>query len=221
MASKTITYLSLFLAGVLLCFIFMQRCVKGNQIDAIQDSLNRERALNDTLIVQSKVVFYQNDSLKQKKAVDSAIFVKKIDSQSRVIASLQGRLNIKKDSIRTLYDNLKTFYLNHDTVALQATYDNLSTQLTDANNLLFAIQLARDSADNIRIVEIARLNQVINTLQDQIKQLKELLVESTTNASNLNKTALKALRKQKVDALLAKVGTGIAAILGIILIAHH
>lgn len=218
---KTITYISLFIAGVLVCFIFMQRCVKGNQIDAIQDSLNRERALNDTLIIQSKVVFNQNDSLKQKKASDSVIYVKKIDSQRRIIASLQGHLHVKGDSIRTLMGNLKTFYLNHDTAALQATYDNLSTQLTDANNLLFAIQLARDSADNIRIAEIARLNQVINTLQDQIKQLKELLVECTNNASNINKTAIRALRKQKVNALLAKVGTGIAVVLGIILLAHH
>lgn len=219
--SSIAKYVAVFVAGGFLCWILFKGCGNGSVTQQLQDSLNRERALNDTLIVQSKVVFHQNDSLKQKKAFDSAIFVKKIDSQTHVIASLQGRLNIKKDSIRTLYDNLKTFYLNHDTVALQATYDNLSNQLTDANNLLFAIQLARDSADNIRTAEIARLNQVINSLQDQIKQLKELLVQSTANASDLGKTAQRALRKQKVNALLAKVGTGIAAILGIILIAHH
>lgn len=218
--SSTIRYIVCVIAGVGICWIFMNRCT-SQQTQSLIDSLKVEKALNDTLIVQTKQSIKKTDSIQQKKVVDSLVYTRKIDSQTRVIASLQGRLNVNKDSIKTLYANLKTFYLDHDTVALKETYERLSEQLTQANNMLFQVQLARDSADNLRNAEITRLNGVINTLQGQIHELQSLLKLSTDNASNINKTAMKALKKQKVAALISKVGIGLSLVLGIILVAHH
>lgn len=198
----------------------MNKC-SNQQVNTLTDSLKVEKALNDTLIIQTKQSLKKTDSIQQKKVIDSLSYTRKIDSQTRVIASLQGRLNVNKDSIKTLYANLKTFYLNHDTIALKETYERLSEQLTEANNMLFSIQIQRDSADNIRNAEIARLNGVINTLQGQIHELQSLLKLSTDNASNINKTAMKAIKRQKVATLLAKVGVGLSLVLGIILAVHH
>lgn len=217
---KTVPYIAIFISGVVICWIFMNKC-SNQQVNMLTDSLKVEKALNDTLIVQTKQSIKKTDSIQQKKVIDSLAYTRKIDSQTRVIVSLQGRLNVNKDSIKTLYGNLKTFYLDHDTVALKETYERLSEQLTAANNMLFAIQIQRDSADNTRNAEIARLNGVINTLQSQIHELQSLLKQSTDNASNINKTAMKAIKKQKVAALISKVGIGLSLVLGIILAAHH
>lgn len=219
--SKIFPYLLVLIMGVVLCLVLRNGCGKDSAIHKIQDSLNVERALNDTIKIALSASHKKFDSTSHKNTADSIRYTYKIDSQSHIISVLQGKFKVTKDSLWASYTQLKVFYLNHDTAALAQTYQNLSSQLTDANNELFAIQIARDSADNIREAEITRLRGVVVTLQGQIAKLQDLLRQSTDNSSSLAKTAQKAIKKQKINALLAKVGTGIAAILGVILIAHH
>jgi len=200
------------------CFFLFRGCQQSKAVQSIQDSLNVERALNDTIKIEKAVIAKANDSIMVKSHSDSAKFVSKIDSLSKVVATLRGQFKVTKDSIGTLYSNLKTYYLGHDTVALYRTYSELQTQLTDANNMLFAIQLARDSSDNARDTEIVRLNGLIKTLEAQISELQALLVSCTANASNLAKTGDLAIKKAKASGLFAKIGMGIAALIAVLLL---
>lgn len=216
--NKAYLYVSAFLVGALLMFFWMKGCGPSSGIDKIQDSLRIENALNDTISLQAKFLLRHSEALESKNKSDSLSYRKTIDSQARVIAVLQGKFRITKDSIGTLYDQLKVFYDAHDTIALANAYQELRGQLDLANQLLFSIQIGRDSADNMNTAEIARLNVLLTALQSHIKAYEALLVECTTNASNLAKTGQRAVKKAKMDALFAKIGAGLAALVAILLI---
>lgn len=217
--SKAYLYVLAFLLGGMVLFFWMKGCGPASGTDKIQDSLRIEQALNDTIAGNARFLLSYSQALETKNARDSLSYRKTIDSQARVIAVLQGKFRVTKDSIGTLYDQLKVFYDAHDTIALANAYAELRGQLDLANQLLFSIQIGRDSADNINTAEIARLNVLATALQSHIKAYEALLVECTTNASNLAKTGQKAVKKAKMDALFAKIGIGLAAIVTLLLIA--
>lgn len=199
-------------------FFQFKSCNKSDTTKAITDSIKTQLAVIDSLKKSAVAVSFDNEQTKLKYGADTIAYRHKIDSQSHVIAVLQGKFKVTKDSIGSLYANLKIFYLNHDTVSLAETYQNLATQLNDANNQLFAIQIARDSSDNIRDKEIQSAHEVIDDLQNQIVRLQSLLQACTVNADALGKTATKAAKKAKMAALLGKVGLGIAVILTALLL---
>lgn len=203
---------------VVMGFFQFKSCNKSDTTKAITDSIKTQLAVIDSLKKSAVAVSFDNEQTKLKYGADTIAYRHKIDSQSHVIAVLQGKFKVTKDSIGSLYANLKIFYLNHDTVSLAETYQNLATQLNDANNQLFAIQIARDSSDNIRDKEIQSAHEVIDDLQNQIVRLQSLLQACTVNADALGKTATKAAKKAKMAALLGKVGLGIAVILTALLL---
>jgi hypothetical protein len=197
----------------------LKGCNRDNAaIQKIQDSLNVEKALNDTIKIKASRIAYFNDSLTVKHTKDSVKYISKIDSLVKVVQTLKGQFKVTKDSIGTLYGQLKTFYYQHDTVALIATYNRLSSELTEANNQLFAIQLNRDSVDNVNVAEILRLNGLITTLQGQIKQYNDLLTDCTGNASKLAKNGEAALKRAKAGKLFGLLGTGIAALVALLVL---
>ena len=215
---KITGYILLFIAGAASCFFLMRGCSGNSAYQSVKDSLNQEIRKEDSIKVKNAALSMQNAvviALNQKNIIT---YQAKIDSQYRVIAILKGQFKVSKDSISVLYANLKKFYDEHDTVALAQAYTNLATQLNDANNLLFQISLARDSADHIRNDEITRSHAVIDTLQSEITQFKGLLIDCTNNNAALASTAQKALKKSKINSLVAKLGGGIAALLAIILL---
>lgn len=214
--SKVIPYFAVFTIGIICCWYFVRSCDKPDT--GLLDTIKVLSAKNDSVAAVGQKVFHENDSLKIVKKRGDSIYEHKIDSQNHIIAVWQGRLKITKDSIGSLYADLKTFYLNHDTVALAETYHRLSDQLHDANQQLFNIQIARDSADNIRDAEITRLQGIISQLQAEISELKALLISCTANASELAKTGLKAAKKAKIAALIGKIGVGLSGILAILLL---
>lgn len=213
------TYLAVLAIGIFICWYFMRGCDKPDE--GLVDSIKVLAAKNDSLVVGGEKVKHQNDSLKIAIKEGDSIYKHKLDSQSRIIAIWQGRFKVTKDSIGVLYGNLKKFYLNHDTIALAETYNRLAQELQDANQQLFAIQIARDSSDNIRDAEIARQRRNISELEDQIDELSRLLTACTNNASELAKTGAKAAKKAKISALISKIGIGISAVLALILISHN
>lgn len=217
--SKGITYFLVFAIGILACWYFMQGCDKPNE--KLENTIKVLAAVNDSLFIKSQKVTRQNDSITIAKVIGDSLYEHKIDSQTHIISKLQGRFKATKDSIGTLYADLKTFYLNHDTVALAETYQRLSDQLQTANQQLFSIQIQRDSADNIRDAEISRLQGIIGQLQGEITELKGLLTECARNASELAKTGLKAAKRAKISALISKIGVGLSAILAVILLSHN
>lgn len=216
--NKAYLYVLAFLLGGLVLFFWMKGCGPASGTDKIQDSLRIEQALNDTIAENARFLMSYSRGLETKNARDSASYRKTIDSQSRVIAALQGKFRVTKDSIGTLYDQLKVFYDSHDTIDLANAYAELHGQLDLANQLLFSIQIGRDSADNINTAEIGRLRVLVTALQSHIKAYEALLVECTTNASNLAKTGQKAARQAKMNALFAKIGAGLAVLVTLLLI---
>src|SRR5882672_5322389 len=140
--SKIIPYFAVFAIGIFCCWYFMRSCDKPDT--GLIDTIKVLSAKNDSVAAVGQNIFYENDSLKIVKKRGDSIYEHRIDSQNHIIAVWQGRLKITKDSIGSLYTNLKTFYLNHDTVALAETYQRLSDQLHDANQQLFSVQIARD-----------------------------------------------------------------------------
>lgn len=218
--SKILPYLVVLLIGIAICFLWLKGCGKGSDIQIIQDSLNTFKKKNDTIVALTTVVSHKFDSIRVKHTHDSLGYTHKIDSQSHIITVLQGQTKVTKDSVVILYKQLKEFYDNKDTVALLAAYTELRNQWGQLNQQLFNLQIARDSSDNIRTAEIERLNRVVASLEGQITQFKTLLAECTDNASNLAKAGNKAVKKAKLAALWGKIGTGLAGILAVLLIAH-
>lgn len=217
--SKSITYFLVFAIGIFACWYFMQGCDKPNE--KLENTIKVLAAVNDSLFIKSQKITRQNDSITIAKIIGDSLYEHKIDSQKHVIFKWEARWQITKSKIGDLYDSLKILYLNHDTVALADTYQRLSDQLQTANQQLFAIQIQRDSADNIRDAEIARLQGIIGQLQGEITELKGLLTECTRNASELAKTGLKAAKRAKISALISKIGVGLSAVLAVILLSHN
>ena len=216
--SKIWPYILVLLVGIIATFFLMGGCGKANSVQSLQDSIRAEKNRNAYITDSNLKLKYAVYLTETQSHFDSITFQRKLDSQSKVIAGLQGKFKITKDSIMTLYTGLKTFYDNHDTVALFATYADLRDQLNLANNQLFAIQISRDSLDYSYKTEVGRLNGVIDTLQVQLKQFNDLLVECTTNAAALAKNGQKAVKRAKLNGLLSKVGIGVAGLLTILLI---
>lgn len=217
--SKYIPYIVVLIIGAVICFLLMKGCRPGSSIDRIEDSLRIEKALNDSIKISAVIVKKSNDSILTVKTKGDSAYKHKIDSQAHIIAILKGQFKVTKDSIGTLYDQLKTFYLAHDTTDLYKTYSELRDQLTTANNELFAIQIARDSSDYIRNNEITRLNGIITTLQGQIKEYQSLLVQCTDNSAALAKNGQLAAKKAKAIKLWQGISAGLAAVIAILLIA--
>lgn len=218
--SKILPYLAVLLIGIAVCFFWMKGCGKESDVQVIQDSLNTFKKKNDTIVALTTVVSHKFDSIRVRHTHDSLGYTHKIDSQSHIITVLRGQTKITKDSVVILYRQLKEFYDNKDTVALLAAYTELRNQWSQLNQQLFNLQIARDSSDNIRTAEIERLNGVITSLEGQIVEFKDLLIQCTDNASNLAATGNKALKKAKMASLWSKIGGGLAAILAVLLIAH-
>ena len=211
-------YILLFLLGVAACFFLMRGCSGNSAYQFVKDSLNAEIKKEDSIRLKNAALSTQNAVVIALNQKNITTYQAKIDSQSRVIAILKGQFKVSRDSIGVLYSSLKTFYDSHDTVALKLAYTNLATQLNDANNLLFQVSLAKDSADHIRNDEITRSHAVIDTLQSEITQFKGLLIECSNNNASLSATAQKALKKSKINGLLSKFGGGVAALLAILLL---
>lgn len=213
--SKAYLYVLALLIGGLLMFFWMKGC-NGSGIQKLQDSLNVERVLNDTIAIRSKSLISKYEIEQTRDSIDRLDYQRIIDSQKLVINSLQGKFKVTKDSIGKLYDNLKVFYLDHDTASLFLAYGELRQQLTLANNQLFAIQIARDSADYTRDAEITRLNAVVTTLQSHIKAYEALLTECTNNGAALYKNGILATKKAKGGKLFAEIAAGILALIALI-----
>jgi hypothetical protein len=211
-------YFLVFAIGIFCCWYFMRGCDRPDE--KTENTIKVLSAANDSFYISSQKLGRKYDSIIIAKVIGDSAYEHKIDSQSHVIAVLKGKFNVTKDSIGVLYRNLKTFYLDHDTVALAETYQRLSDQLQSANQQLFAIQIQRDSADNIRDAEITRLQGVISQLQAEIVELKQLLTACTSNASELAKTGLKAIKRAKISALISKIGVGLSAVLAVILLSN-
>lgn len=215
---KIISYIGIVAILLIACFFFFRGCQQGKALQSIQDSLNVEKALNDTIKIKATKAAQTNDSIVVKNTKDSTKYVSKIDSLTRIVQTLKGQFKVTKDSIGTLYAQLKIDYLNHDSAALTDTYVRLYTELTTANNQLFSLSLNRDSVDQTNKNEIARLNGVINMLQVHIGDLQGLLAACTSNASNLVDAGSKALKKARMNALFFKIGAVLAAIVSVLLL---
>lgn len=217
-----INWIAIVLAFVIIVMGILQfkSCNKSDTTKGITDSIKTQLAVIDSLKKSAVAVSFDNEQTKLKYGADTIAYRHKIDSQSHVISLLQGRLNVTKDSLMISFKNLKIFYENHDTIQLFSTYNRLSEELTEVNQQLFSLQIARDSADNIRDKEIQSAHEVIDDLQNQIVRLQSLLQACTVNADALGKTATKAAKKAKMAALLGKVELGIAAVLAAFLLLH-
>lgn len=208
--------LTFILAGA---FFYFKGCKSGkSDVDILHDSLVAEIKANDSIKTRHVAIMVKVDSLKVKNTTDSLKFTKKIDSLQNAYTLLKSKLNGTKDSIFRLKSQLDGLANNIDNPQLKEVVSRLGDQLTDANNQLWYIQMNRDSATTADTAEITRLRGVVVELQGQVRALNDLLIQCTTNASNMSKTANSAIKKAKARGLLAKIGGGLAAVLGILLI---
>lgn len=215
--NKGYLYVTAFLVGALVMFFYMRGCASP-PLHSLQDSLRLEKQLNDTIVIRSKALIAKYEWDAARDSIDRLAYQRIIDSQKRVINSLQGRFKSSKDSIFTLYGQLKTYYEAHDTLALFTSYRELRDELTIANNLLFSIQIQRDSLENASTSEIERLKGLITQLKGQINTLNDLLIQCTDNASSLAKNGNAAIKKARAANIWGRISTVLAAILGVILL---
>lgn len=218
--SKYLPYFFVLLLGVGLCWLCMQGCHRDSGIQKIQDSLQVEKKLNDTLKLRTTQISSLFDSTSRKNSTDSLMYNHKIDSFKRVTEVFKKSFLATRDTIASLHNRLSMAFINLDTVGVYRLADSLNNELVNANNQLFEWQISRDSTDNVQAAEIKRLRMVVSDLQTQIVQFKALLIQCTDNASGLAKNANKAINKAKAWSVFGKIGAGIAGLLAVLLIAH-
>jgi len=195
----------------------MRGCGKGG--NPLQDSVNVYKKINDTLKAQTIVLSKANDSVINRWRKDTSTYRHRIDSLTRVTQTLKVSFLHTRDTIANLHNRLDSAFAANDTAGVWDIADSLNNELTKANNLLFAWQISRDSNDTTKDHQIDELNTIVVSLQEQIVQYKLLLKECTDNSANLSKTANSAIKKSKLNSLWGKIGTGLAAVLAILLIA--
>lgn len=208
---KYALYIVALLVGFGLCALLFKGC--GNKaVQVLTDSLQHYEDVQQEIVTQTNTVKKANDSLMVSFHSKEVVYKNKIDSQTHVIAVLKGQFKVAKDSISKNFADLKRDYDNKDTAALRQAYNELGSQLSDANNLLFNLSRERDLADSTRDNKIADDRTIIESLQSQVKQLGNLLDSCNTNSASAIKAGEKAARKAKARGLLAKIAATIAAI---------
>lgn len=210
--SNRITILICF-ALLVICFFATKSC-SDKALERLQQVSDRSKIISDSLQRHSDSVDKSNEALKAKNTHDSIAFVYKVDSQSAIIKSLQGKYASSQNKLVDLTNQLRTYYLSHDTVQLFRTYDSLQNQLSILNNAYFAVQISRDSLDYYYKGEVERLNNVINETQANLSEFKK----SFTNEVFLNKSLTdqidKSVRKERTAKFWNNAQKGLAAIVG-------
>jgi hypothetical protein len=217
--SKIIPYVLLIVAVVVIFFL-LKGCGKGSDIKIIQDSVKVQIQRNDSIKAVAAILYKKVDSISDKNTKDSIRYTRKIDSFVRVTKDLKTSFLATRNEISVLHNRLETAFIDLDTVGVFRIADSLNRELVSANNQLFAWQISRDSTDNLKDEEIARLRGIIVDLQGQIVQLKALLIACNDNTDRLGKSASKAIKKAKIASLISKIGVGIALVVTAILIVH-
>lgn len=210
--SNRITILICF-ALLVICFFATKSC-SDKALERLQQTSDRGKVITDSIKKHSDSVDKRNDSLKAKNTQDSISFAYKVDSQSAIIKSLQGKYASSQNKLVDLTNQLRTYYLSHDTVQLFKTYDSLQNQLTILNNAYFAVQISRDSLDYYYKGEVERLNTVINQTKSNLTQFKKAFEDEIWVNKNLTNLIDISIRKRKAAKFWDNAQKGIAAVLG-------
>lgn len=201
------------IALVIYCVNSCNKDAKAIQI--AQDSLNIHKKITDSIKRDKDYLLSANEVLIITNHNDSARYARTNDSLKTVIAILKGKFSITKDSINTLYAQLKTFYLAGDTNSLKIAYLELRKELDEAGSQLFQIQIARDSADYAKDNEIDRLNGTIKTLQGQLDRAFVDLTTQIANSraeENATKKLINRQKRAKLFNIFENIFAGIAGI---------
>lgn len=205
---------------ILICFallvivFFATKSCSDKALERLQQVSDRSKSVSDSLQKRIAVIDKNNDSMKAKNSHDSAAFVYQIDSQSAIIKSLQGKYVSSQNKIADLTNNLRTYYLSHDTVQLYRTYDSLQHELTALNNAYFAVQINRDSIEYYYKGEVDRLHSVINETQSNLSEFKKSFTDEVFLNKSLTDQIDKSVRKEKTAKLWNNVQKGLIAVIG-------
>ena len=205
---------------ILICFallvivFFATKSCSDKAIERLQQVSDRGKAITDSLKKHGDSVDKINEALKAKNTQDSISFVYKVDSQSAVIKSLQGKYASSQNKLVDLTNQLRTYYLSHDTTQLFKTYDSLQNQLTILNNAYFAVQISRDSLDYYYKGEVERLHNVINEAQSNLSEFKKSFTDEVFLNKSLTDQIDKSVRKERTAKFWNNAQKGLAAVLG-------
>lgn len=200
-------------ALLVICFFATKSC-SDKALERLKQTADRGRAITDSLKKHSDSVDKRNDSLKAKNTQDSISFAYKVDSQSAIIKSLQGKYASSQNKLVDLTNQLRTYYLSHDTVQLFKTYDSLQNQLTILNNAYFAVQIRRDSLEFYYKGEVERLHNVINETQTNLSEFKKSFTDEVFLNKSLTDQIDKSVRKERTAKFWNNAQKGLAAVLG-------
>lgn len=205
---------------ILICFallvivFFATKSCSDKALERLRQASDRSKIISDSLQKHSDSVDKRNDSLKAKNTQDSISFAYKVDSQSAIIKSLQGKYASSQNKLVNLTNQLRAYYLSHDTVQLFKTYDSLQNQLTILNNAYFTVQISRDSLDYYYRGEVERLNSVIKETQSNLSEFKKSLTDEIFLNKSLTDQIDKSVRKERTAKFWNNAQKGLAAVLG-------
>lgn len=205
---------------ILICFallvivFFVTKSCSDKALERLQQASDRSKVVSDSLQRHSDSVDKRNDSLKVKNTQDSISFAYKADSQSAIIKSLQGKYASSQNKLVNLTNQLRAYYLSHDTVQLFKTYDSLQNQLTILNNAYFAVQISRDSLDYYYRGEVERLNSVIKETQSNLSEFKKSLTDEIFLNKSLTDQIDKSVIKERTAKFWNNAQKGLMAVIG-------
>lgn len=205
---------------ILICFallvivFFATKSCSDKALERLKQVSDRSRVVSDSLQKHSDSVDKRNDSLKAKNTQDSISFAYKVDSQTAIIKSLQGKYASSQNKLVDLSNELRAYYLSHDTVQLFKTYDSLQNQLTILNNAYFAVQISRDSLDYYYKGEVGRLHNVINETQANLSEFKKSFTDEVFLNKSLADQIDKSVRKERTAKFWNNVEKGLSAVVG-------
>lgn len=206
------------LAITLVLLLTFRSCKLVNEA---QTQANYWNHYGDSVTHIEKRLVNSNDSLNGTMHLHDSTSKKTIDSLSGLVDAAKIKLNQKIKEISGIADSIRLYESNNDTPRVYIACDSLMGELTQAHYLVVYYQEMVDTTQNKLKYELSWRDSAISKLQQQVQGFRDAYTALRVGQINETSAFMQVQRKQKADAVLAKIGWGLAALLGTIYSLKH
>ena len=198
-------------AIVVILFLSFRSC---NQVQQAQGQANYWNHYGDSVTRIEKRIACSNDSLTATIHRHDSSSKRTIDSLSLLVQAAKKSLNQKINEISGITERIRSYEKNNDTGRVYIACDSLMGELTEAHFLVVYYQEMVDTTQNKLKYELAWRDSAITKLQQQVQGFRGAYTALRVGQVNETSAFTAVQKKQKLDALLVKIGWGLAALIG-------
>ena len=165
-----------------------------------------------------KAVIFQRDSIDRWRDVQvslqDAAYQHDIDSLTVIASARKDSLKQAKTRIWALSRSIGTYIVKTGDTVLKKSYDSLQKELDSAYVMVNSYATGQDQVIATLGKEISFKDSVINTLNIEVKDLKQVFTTSAMNFDNLKKYSDLQEKKIKRQSVWSKIAMGLSFAVG-------